>query len=41
MMKKHNVMSLEELMKTAIDSGVKLVACQMSMDVIEIKKEDL
>ncbi len=41
MMKKHNVMSLEELLKTAIDSGVKLVACQMSMDVMEISQEDL
>ncbi len=41
MMKKKNVMSLEELRKIAIESGVKMVACQMSMDVMEISKEDL
>ncbi len=41
MMKKHGVMSLEELLKTAMDSGVKMVACQMSMDVMEISQEDL
>ncbi|MDO5095224.1 MAG: FAD-dependent oxidoreductase [Peptostreptococcaceae bacterium] len=40
-MKKQNVYSLEELIQQAIDSGVKLTACQMSMDVMGIKKEEL
>jgi peroxiredoxin family protein len=33
--------SLPELRQTAIDLGVKLLACQMSMDVMEIAREDL
>jgi peroxiredoxin family protein len=41
MMKMHNVTSLEELRKIAIDMGVKLVPCQMSMEVMEIGREDL
>jgi len=40
-MKTKNVMSLPELMKTAVNSGVQLVACSMSMDVMGIKKEEL
>lgn len=40
-MKKHNVSSLEELIQSAIDSGVEIVACQMSMDLMGIKKEEL
>lgn len=36
-----NVDSLEELMKAAMDNGVKLVACTMSMDVMGIKEEEL
>jgi len=40
-MKKKNVSSLEELMRQAMASGVKLVACTMSMDVMGIKKEEL
>jgi peroxiredoxin family protein len=31
----------EELRKIAIELGVKIVPCQMSMDVMEIQKEDL
>lgn len=40
-MKKKNISSLEELIQQAIDNGVKLVACSMSMDVMGIKKEEL
>ena len=40
-MKKKNVTSLEELIQSAIDSGVEIVACQMSMDVMGLKKEEL
>ena len=41
MMKAHNIASMEELRKTAIDLGVKLMPCQMSMEVMEIAGEDL
>ncbi|MBP2032039.1 CoA-disulfide reductase [Clostridium algifaecis] len=40
-MKNKNVTSLEDLIKSAIDSGIQIVACQMSMDVMGIKKEEL
>ena len=40
-MKSKNVASLEELMKQATDHGVRLVACQMSMDIMGIHKEEL
>lgn len=36
-----NVDSLENLMKSAIKNGVRIVACTMSMDVMGIKKEEL
>ncbi|MFV0466510.1 MAG: CoA-disulfide reductase [Lachnospiraceae bacterium] len=36
-----NVDSLEELMKKAMDNGVKLIACTMSMDIMGITKEEL
>lgn len=36
-----NVESLEDLMKHALDSGIKLVACTMSMDIMGITKEEL
>jgi len=36
MMKSKNVASLRELRDTAIELGVKLMPCQMSMDVLEI-----
>ena len=41
MMSDKNVASLSELRQTAIDLGVKLLACDMRMDVMEIDKEDL
>ncbi|MCX8093069.1 MAG: FAD-dependent oxidoreductase [Candidatus Goldbacteria bacterium] len=40
-MKKHNIDSLEELMRKALQEGVKIVACQMTMDLLGIKKEEL
>ncbi|HHX37902.1 MAG TPA: FAD-dependent oxidoreductase, partial [Clostridiaceae bacterium] len=40
-MKKKNIASLEELIKQAQDAGVKMTACQMSMDVMGITHEEL
>ena len=40
-MRKKNIMSLEELIKKAIDSGVNITACTMSMDVMGISKDEL
>jgi CoA-disulfide reductase len=40
-MANHNVDNLDTLMKNAMDAGVKLVACGMSMDLMGIKKEEL
>lgn len=36
-----NVDSLEELMKKAMDNGLKIVACTMSMDIMGITEEEL
>jgi peroxiredoxin family protein len=41
MMGKKNIVSLQSLVDTALEFGVKIVACQMSMDVMGIKREDL
>jgi len=41
MMKAKNVPSLAELRQTAIDLGVKLYGCQMSMEVMEIHREKM
>lgn len=40
-MKDKNVSSLADLVQSAIDSGIELVACQMSMDVMGLKQEEL
>jgi len=40
-MQDKNVSSLEDLIQAAIKSGVEIVACQMSMDVMGIRKEEL
>ena len=40
-MQSKNISSLEELIQTAIDMGVEMTACQMSMDVMGITKEEL
>ena len=41
MMKQKGVTQLPELRQTAIDLGVKLMPCQMSMDVMEINCDHL
>jgi peroxiredoxin family protein len=41
MMADKGVTPLDELLQTAIDLGVHLVACTMSMGVMEITREDL
>jgi peroxiredoxin family protein len=40
-MKKANVAKLSELMEIAVEMDVRMIACQMTMDVMGIKKEDL
>lgn len=40
-MKEKGVSSLEELIQNALDHGVRIVACQMSMDIMGIHKEEL
>jgi CoA-disulfide reductase len=41
LMKEKNIFSLEELIQQAIKNGVRIVACNMSMDIMGIKKEEL
>lgn len=41
LMKHHNVPSLEELIQSAVDQGVEMVACQMSMDLMNIHRDEL
>jgi peroxiredoxin family protein len=38
---KHNVATVEDLLQECIDLGVKLIACQMTMDVFGMKDKDL
>ena len=40
-MKKANVATLQELMDLSIEAGVEIIACQMTMDVMGFKREDL
>ncbi|ALS28491.1 CoA-disulfide reductase [Paenibacillus sp. 32O-W] len=40
-MKKHNALSLPQLIELAQEQGVKLVACTMTMDLLGLKKEEL
>lgn len=40
-MKNKNILTLSELIKQAQDGGVKFIACNMSMDVMGIKEEEL
>jgi peroxiredoxin family protein len=40
-MKQKNIDSLPQLIKTAQQNGVKLLACQMTMDMMGIKREEL
>lgn len=41
MFKKQSVPSIKELLEMSRDSGVKLVACQMTLDVLGVKKKEL
>ena len=34
-------MNMEDMMKKAMENGVKIIACSMSMDVMGIRKEEL
>jgi peroxiredoxin family protein len=38
---KYNVASVQELLETAQDMGVKLWPCQMTMDLMGLKEDDL
>jgi len=40
-MRQQNVTTLEELMQTAKDQGIKMIACTMSMDVLGFKEDEL
>ncbi|CAG7650144.1 Sulfur carrier protein DsrE2 [Paenibacillus solanacearum] len=40
-MRKHNALSLPELVRLAQEQGVKLVACTMTMDLLGLQKEEL
>jgi peroxiredoxin family protein len=41
MFKKHGVASVGQLLDLAKESGVRLIACQMTMDVMGVKQEDV
>jgi peroxiredoxin family protein len=40
-MKNSNVMSVDQLIQACIKSGVRMIACQMMMSVMNVKKEEL
>ena len=40
-MAKVNVPSITDLLNIAVETGVKMIGCQMTMDVMGTKKEDL
>jgi len=40
-MKSKNVPSLDELIKMAKDNGIRIIACNMAMDVMGLKPEEL
>lgn len=41
LIKKKNVASIEELREAAIEADIKMIACQMTLDLFEYKREDL
>ena len=41
LMRSKGIDSLESLRQQAIDNGVEFIACQMSMDVMGVKREEL
>ena len=40
-MKRKNIDSLEQLRDAAVRNGVEFIACQMSMDVMGVQREEL
>ena len=40
-MKKANVMPIGDLLETCVENDVKLIGCQMTMDVMGVKRSDL
>ncbi|WP_440119775.1 DsrE/DsrF/DrsH-like family protein [Paenibacillus sp. QZ-Y1] len=40
-MKKHNALSLPQLIELAQEQGVKLIACTMTMDLLGLQQEEL
>ncbi|MEJ2187231.1 MAG: DsrE/DsrF/DrsH-like family protein, partial [Gemmatimonadota bacterium] len=40
-MRQQNISSLDELIETAREQGIKMIACTMSMDVMGLKEEEL
>ena len=41
LMKLKNIDSLEQMRQSALDQGVEFIACQMSMDMMGVKREEL
>ena len=41
MMRKNNVATLQELMQAARELGVRMVACEMAMHILELERGDL
>lgn len=41
LIKKKGVASIEDLRDAAVDCGVRMIACQMTMDLFEFKPEDM
>ena len=41
LMKRKNVMSLADLMRAAAEFGVEIVICEMSMDLMGIRREEI
>jgi peroxiredoxin family protein len=41
MFKKHGVATIGQLLELAQESGVKFIGCQMTMDVMGVKREDI
>jgi len=41
LIKKKGVASIEDLRTLAVESDVRMIACQMTMDLFELKREDL
>lgn len=41
LIKKKGIASIEDLRQAAVESDVRMIACQMTMDLFELKREDL